>query len=763
VSRPFHRGPALRRTRAAALAAALTFTWIASVAAQDGTMTGVRGATSDAPPNTERAEPAAPPSEAMAIRRLVAAAATLPTTAPTTDERLVESIAQSNFLSGSDELSDSAQQSLAALAAKLRTYQIDRIFVTADTDSVPLKPESRDRFGTNQGLSEARAARVVEYLESALQLPEQAFAITGYGSTRPIASNATAAGRARNRRAEVRAWARPQALAPPALAVALPPPTGTETVSNCIGDGADQLAPVRITVDGKPLDAREGSNEADRQRCVDVALARADVQVRFDPLDQKAFLNAIAIPQHAVAGQPVRFTTYTNYPRFIERAEIRVFTQDQSTQQKPLSVIPVVIGGTTEWLVPPLGDSLLRVTTDLAKPKFLTYVLRVYDHRGRFDETKARRLDISATPPDVKVDSEQLARDLERAAYGDNTLILRNIPIDGGAVTVSGKNVPPDDKVYVQGMPIPVDGQQHFVAREILPRGPEQVSVKILNDRGEGLEFTRNLSIAVDDSFFVGLADFTAGARSTSGPIELVTGDADLARHDYVDGHVAFYYKGLIKGEWLLTAAADSQDQPLRDLFSNFASKDPQDLLRRIDPNRYYPVYGDDSTTVQDAPTSGKFYVRLDKAESSVLWGNFQTHDGHGVHPVHAHALRFERQLPLARDDELWREAAHGRRLLGRSRHARCAGRIARHRRLRLLPAEPGHFGRLRADLGTGEGQGLRHRRRADHARAGPGLRHELHQRDHPVAQPAVDHVGRRDSRPQRRSRRRSALSGRDL
>jgi len=621
-----HRRHALRWAAVVAPAAVLALCCLAPVSAQDRAHAIFPGSTSDAPPNTERTEPGAPPSEAARIRLLVAAVTTLPTTAPTTEVPLVESTAQSNFQSGSDELTDVAKESLAALVAKLRDAKIDRILVTADTDSVPLTPVARDRFGTNQGLSEARAARVVEYLEAALQLPESAFAITGYGSTRPVASNATAEGRACNRRADVRVWARSPAPPAPPVVVPPPPPPVKETVSNCIGDAADQLAPVRITVDGKPLDSREGGNEADRQRCVDVALARADVQVRFDPLDQKPFLNAIAIPQHAVAGQPVRFTTYTNYPRFIERAEIRVFTQDQSTQQKPVSVIPVAIGGTTEWVLPALGDSLLRVTTDLAKPRFITYVLRVYDKQGRFDETKARRLDISTTPPDVKVDQEQLARDLQRAAYGDNTLILRNIPIDGGAVTVSGSNVPPDDKVFVQGMPIPVDGQQHFVARQILPRGPEQVSVKILNDRGEGLEFTRNLSIAVEDSFFVGLADFTAGARSTTGPIELVTGDADLARHDYIDGHVAFYYKGLIKGEWLLTAAADSQDQPLRNLFSNFASKNSQDLLQRIDPSRYYPVYGDDSTTVQDAPTSGKFYVRLDKGESSVLWGNFQTH-----------------------------------------------------------------------------------------------------------------------------------------
>ena len=86
---------------------------------------------------------------------------------------------------------------------------------------------------------------------------------------------------------------------------------------------------------------REGANEADRQRCADVALARADIQVRYDPLEQQPFLNAIAIPQHGVVGKPVRFTTYSNYSRYIARAEMRLFAADQSVQQKPIAVIPV--------------------------------------------------------------------------------------------------------------------------------------------------------------------------------------------------------------------------------------------------------------------------------------------------------------------------------------------------------------------------------------------------------------------------------------
>ena len=80
-----------------------------------------------------------------------------------------------------------------------------------------------------------------------------------------------------------------------------------------------------------------------------------------------------------------------------------------------------------------------------------------------------------------------------------------------------------------------------------------------------------------------------------------------------------------MKGKYLITAAADTRESRIKNLFSNFTEKDQRAFLRRIDPDRYYPVYGDDSVTVEDAPTAGKFYVRLERGESRVLWGNFQT------------------------------------------------------------------------------------------------------------------------------------------
>ncbi len=38
----------------------------------------------------------------------------------------------------------------------------------------------------------------------------------------------------------------------------------------------------------------------------------------------------------------------------------------------------------------------------------------------------------------------------------------------------------------------------------------------------------------------------------------------------------------------------------------------------------HYPTFGDDSTVTEDAPTKGKFYVKVKKEETYGLWGNFK-------------------------------------------------------------------------------------------------------------------------------------------
>ncbi len=80
-----------------------------------------------------------------------------------------------------------------------------------------------------------------------------------------------------------------------------------------------------------------------------------------------------------------------------------------------------------------------------------------------------------------------------------------------------------------------------------------------------------------------------------------------------VGARAAFFLRGVIKGEYLLTAAYDSD-------------KDTRSRLQRdVDPDAYYPVYGDASIRGSDARSAERLYVRVDKHKNYLLYGDFQT------------------------------------------------------------------------------------------------------------------------------------------
>jgi chemotaxis protein MotB len=102
------------------------------------------------------------------------------------------------FPSGSATLAASARPVLADVADTLVGRPV-RIHVEGHTDNVPIASET---FPSNWELSSARAASVVHLFAREGVDPRRMVAM-GYGEFAPIASNATAAGRAQNRRVTV--------------------------------------------------------------------------------------------------------------------------------------------------------------------------------------------------------------------------------------------------------------------------------------------------------------------------------------------------------------------------------------------------------------------------------------------------------------------------------------------------------------------------------------------------------------------------------
>ena len=405
---------------------------------------------------------------------------------------------------------------------------------------------------------------------------------------------------------------------------------------------------MRITVDGKPIDDPNRSS-ADIQRCTDVALAGVNIQFGYDNLRSAPRLSVSAQPSRITVSKElgvrdslidsgfqlwerdkpsiVYFRMYTNYSSFIDRAEVRVFEPGQSLESEPLDVIGIDLEGVSAWELP--------VARLKAPAEQLAYVLRAYGKDGNFDETLPQPLWIAYDQGEPKERSDEEAAEEDTAiagpdpavlpTYGEDRLALHNIGLSSGTVTVRGSGVPAGRGVWVAGRPIPVDKNGRFVSEEILPEGAHTVEVAVLDKEGAGELYLRDLEFEQKDWFYVGMADVTLAENSVNGPADLLQGENSNFDYDSnVDGRLAFFVNGKFGKDWKLTAGADTGEGSLGDIFSNFMEKSPDALFRRIDPDYYYPTFGDDSTTEEMAPSMGKFYVRLGKGDDYGQWGNFK-------------------------------------------------------------------------------------------------------------------------------------------
>lgn len=77
------------------------------------------------------------------------------------------------------------------------------IRVEGHTDNVPIGYTLVDKFPTNWELSTARATNVVRYLQESAGVDAAVLSASGYSEFRPVDSNETEEGRARNRRIEI--------------------------------------------------------------------------------------------------------------------------------------------------------------------------------------------------------------------------------------------------------------------------------------------------------------------------------------------------------------------------------------------------------------------------------------------------------------------------------------------------------------------------------------------------------------------------------
>ncbi|MBI5196549.1 MAG: OmpA family protein [Nitrospirae bacterium] len=107
------------------------------------------------------------------------------------------------FDSGSAEVKKEGKQVLKRVGDILKKVADKQIKVEGHTDNVPISQKLMVKFPSNWELSSARATNVAKYLQDSAGLDPKLLTVAGYSEYRPIESNDTLEGRAKNRRIEI--------------------------------------------------------------------------------------------------------------------------------------------------------------------------------------------------------------------------------------------------------------------------------------------------------------------------------------------------------------------------------------------------------------------------------------------------------------------------------------------------------------------------------------------------------------------------------
>lgn len=145
---------------------------------------------------------------------------------------------------------------------------------------------------------------------------------------------------------------------------------------------------------------------------------------------------------------------------------------------------------------------------------------------------------------------------------------------------------------------------------------------------------------ARSNSFFlVALGEGIVRNLSTSGNIDMVDHDERFKDGIHVDGKLAYYLKARVLGKFLVTSSLDT-DRKKNQLFTN------------LDPDKYYPVYGDSSQIdFSAADTQNEFYVMVEYEKSYLVWGDFHTDIPAFSRTLHGAKLNYESSKKTKFDD----------------------------------------------------------------------------------------------------------------
>lgn len=364
------------------------------------------------------------------------------------------------------------------------------------------------------------------------------------------------------------------------------------------------------------------------------AIAAPEFTLTKDRFSEQPLLN-LAIEQQAKNEKEEIFVFYySNYPSYFNKAWVRIYDGTDLMLTNPLGLIRI---NDFNNYTPFIWDGSLDQGKKIEFNKSYLFVLEVFDNQGVMDKTIPLEVTFS-DERGVSLKEETVSL----PAFGKDRTAQRSITPNGDMWILRGTGINKDENVIINGKKAISDSEGNLLFSEFYLGSPEY-NIQVSNS--EGVTYQKNIKyeasevrikqntlfgIPDTDFFAMGLLDVTIGKNSTSGYIEMVNQDDTYDEKLFFQGRSAFFLKGKIKGKYLLTAQLDTDEVDGKDIFKKLDERRTKDFIRYVDPDAYYPIYGDDSTLQSHVDSQGKFYIKVEWDKSKILWGNYNLSLGSG-------------------------------------------------------------------------------------------------------------------------------------
>jgi hypothetical protein len=352
-----------------------------------------------------------------------------------------------------------------------------------------------------------------------------------------------------------------------------------------------------ISIDGETVAGAPAP--ADPRRQADIAADAAEIDIRFDGLDRRRLLNVSTTDLRAAYRAGDRDLPHLGQLPGLHRPGRGPDHRPEPARRPGVAILP----GRPERRGR-LGHARRRDRA--SSPMSCASTTR------RAASTRPNR---STSPARPRLRDPRHHGPRDRGGRGRGPDAHPQHPLRGGLITASGTGAAPGGTVTVMGEPVPVDAGGRFVTSRILPAGDHVVTVDV-----NGRRIVRDVTIPASEWFYVGIADLTFGRR-----IEDQLAEADPDRETVLcRGPARRLRQGHDPARLHDHRLGRHRQRRLEDIFRRLDDKDPRKVLQRLDPEDGYPTFGDDSSAFDDAPTSGRFYLRVERDGSRFTWGDFK-------------------------------------------------------------------------------------------------------------------------------------------